>query len=266
MVSSARRLVGVETPPSRTFELAQHRPRSLGAQWIDRNQGGTQSCLGWGWGGMLTTLLLSQGAALDSPIAAMSIYSPTRAVDRDNANEHLTDVGGYPNQAARAISEWGVCLESAWPFDPSPTTDEFRSYGIDAEPNQIERLKAMRKLRVFDPRKLYTLGDELVLDMKRALSTHAVDAPKGRPVGFALNVDHDFEQNLGTTVQKMTGPTRGWHWMYAFAYDVVQSTGETIFFVENSWGRDHGDGGVVYLGEGAIKSRIRDPYTVRVAA
>lgn len=237
------RLVGSGTYPRQASLESQAPPAA--------NQRNTGRCVGYGkWGSMYTT---TRGKVNASPTG---IYRLARAIDRV-PDRHgklpaLIDEGCQPNQADRAIAEWGV---SPWD-DALDDADEISNADLNAEPSLDELRKDSALLLVGS----YAI-DENASDFE-ANVCRAIAA--GYAISFALpDTDDGFEAYQGGVLGAATGRTYGGHELFAFGYE-LSADGGIYVDGQNSWGRiDWGVGGR-FRGNRTFMRRWVDVQAMRV--
>lgn len=79
---------------------------------------------------------------------------------------------------------------------------------------------------------------------------------RGRPGGVVVEVDAAFDGAEGNVLGVQIGRSRGRHIITPWAVSCLQS-GKLVFECVNSWGKNHGDGGVVLLSEDRV---MEAPY------
>jgi hypothetical protein len=245
-VTAARHLLGVPaiTPPSATLHAA-----ALAGPGI-MDQSITEACVAFATIGAIETRMAARHAPIPhrSPLC---VYDLARAIDRvpnaDGTLPPLLDLGSMPNQAMRALSEWGVCAYDARPTD---------SGAVNAEPS-LEELSAAAAFELAGYYRIDAFGSARVGAVRQAIA-------QGYPVCFAVNVDAAFEAYDGSGV---LGPPdfrelRGGHYLYAVGYRTDVAL-RTVFEFANSWGTAWGRSG---FGEGneAFVSGWSDVYVMDV--
>lgn len=207
-----------------------------------RDQDFSSACVGFGMARGITDTLAALGTPLDGHASELSIYTPARCVDRvvnpDGTFPRLLDQGSSPYQAIASIGTWGVALEKDWPFDIGTLLQDPSL--INEEPD-LPRLVEMSKCRLEGAYRIDHEAPDFVARVRQALAgKHAV--------GFAMEVDRKYMDNMGEMVGPQVGPSLGGHWQVAEHYETSQS-GETIVDVAGSWGVSFGQDGWVRGGE-----------------
>ena len=226
------------------------------------DQGSTSSCPGHAVAGAVYTTCAAQGHQLPYVPSPKGIYTDARCIDRTPSPElgwalpPLTDEGAFPDQAVRAIAEWGVMPIQA------PTTDGRYSdcdpVTINDEPtlNDLEAESALVLTGAYGI-DIDVIGKQRVMDLRKSLSN-------GYAVCFSTYVGIEFEN---WTPSK--GPLKGVngtpnHYVYLISYRTLPD-GTTVFKFRNSWGPGwgiYGDG----LGDESFVAKMHDIYIMQVAA
>lgn len=212
--TSVRHLVGAGTFPT-SASLEAFLPSV-------KDQGSTGRCVGFGKAGAIFTT--GKGKLfLPSPTG---IYRLARAVDRepnaDGSLPALIDEGSQPNQADRAIAEWGV----------SPWDDALD--GPDISPDELNREPILVELEGDDDTKLIGsyMVDELAPDFE-AQFCRAIAG--GYAVSFAIpDCDDGFESYSGGALGGPSGRQYGGHEIFAYGYS-LSPAGELTIYGQNSW-------------------------------
>jgi hypothetical protein len=238
----AHRLIGSGTYPA-SASLARFLPSVL-------DQGQTGRCVGEAKAGAIYTS--GQGSIfLPSPTG---IYRLARAIDRipDSNGDlpALLDEGSQPNQADRAMAEWGVSE-----FDPSIDGPVISDLELNGEPALEELEKDTAKPIVGS----YAI-DETVPDFEAQI---ARTISLGYTVTFALpDTDDGFEGYTGGVLGAAYGRIYGGHELFAFEYEITAS--DFLIRGQNSWGAT--DWGVRgrFQGGRAFMQRWIDVQAMRV--
>jgi C1A family cysteine protease len=218
------------------FSMAAPAPVSLPPSANVRNlcspvedQGSLGSCTANAWVGLLEFLEFKCQVAF-SDLSRLFVYYNERVIE-GTINE---DSGAYLRDGAKALAQYGVCDEKAWPyivkkFTKKPCSKQYR----DA---------LQRKISVY--RRL-----ENITDMKACLAA-------GFPFVFGFSVYESFESEevARTGNANLPGPTEqllGGHAVMAVGYD--DATGR--FTIRNSWGSGWGEGGYFTLPYAYMESR-----------
>jgi C1A family cysteine protease len=201
----------------------------------------------WWWsacvGFTAVELLQMFYAVIGRPITQLSpwhAYRNGRAVD----NFHHEDGGAFIRSALWAMQNVGCCPDSAYPFDPTDENAPINERPPDSAENAGIKFADFRTERV-------TGGPEAVLDQLQI----------GRPVAMGVNVTSAFVfcNSADTIPAPKPGDVRqGGH---AFLLCGFDRHGERIR-AKNSWGKDYGDGGYMWLDP----DWISDPTTQDVIA
>jgi hypothetical protein len=140
--------------------------------------------------------------------------------------------GTYIHTAMSALSQYGVCLEATWPYNPSQTDDE----GHGPPPpgaNDDARSYRLDSTRTVEP--------NLVIHYKHVLAgDHAVD---GMPVTFGSLVFNSWYMSsethrTGKITLPLPGetPAGGHAWCIVGYVDNEDVPGGGYFIIRNSWG------------------------------
>lgn len=239
LVSSARYLIGLATPP----------PKGTVNQFSPpiRNQGGKSQCTGEGAMGAFITSCNAHSVKLPFPVACPAwAYKIARAVDRDNPNIPLTDDGAMPNQVVRGSQEFGIlALGECSDADAD----------VNREPTIIELEKASR-VHAIGWHSIMTHGKDLVLDIMRAISLAQIAVPA------SSDVDQPFEDYSGKGIipSAITGQNYGGHFFYFTEFQTTVS-GSILFRLRNSWSEDWGEKGTGWVDDEFIMRRLTSKFT-----
>lgn len=234
------------------------------------DQGQTGSCVGHATCGGAWTSCKQAGHPLPFIPSPDLEYKLARAIDREPGTNGgdpvaLTDEGSEPNQAMRAIQEWGVMPMGTKPHDgrnsdvdPSTVNDEPSFLALETAAN-CELIGAYR---------INSLGDARILDVCRAIAA-------GYAVCFAVFVDSTFEAwGEGWTPGKeplgapdMNDPTGGGHYIYANRYHFaggVVTPDDVVIEGPNSWSTEWGNAGYWVGGADFVRAWLGDVYVMAV--
>lgn len=238
VVTHVRHLLGAQAPPPAAASLEARVARVL-------DQGPTSACVGFA---TAQAIDIARGA-FTRGTSALGIYTIARSIDRapapDGRLPPLCDAGSQPNQAMRALTEWGAPSEGDWPSDPRT---------VNREPT-LGELEAASSGKIRGTYGL-TTPETRVDDLKRALAG-------GLPVTFAIEVDQAFEDNTGQVIGAPLGAILGAHDLCAIGYDTSPDGSTRVRFV-NSWGRTWGDRGFGW-GDELFIAGWYDVYAVAIA-
>ncbi|CAF1095756.1 unnamed protein product [Didymodactylos carnosus] len=140
----------------------------------------------------------------------------------------IKDEGVCITHALEALMEYGVCLESIWPYDIKE---------VNTKPNRRAYAHAQR----FKIKEAYYVEKDLH-DMKSCLA-------QGFPFVFSCKTFESFQNTGPTGIISLPDPSdnvassHGIHAMLAVGYDDAKQT----FIVRNSWGKHFGDHGYCYM-------------------
>jgi hypothetical protein len=235
------RLVGSGTYP---------RQASLETQCpLAKDQGQTGRCVGFGkWGAIFAS---TSGTVNLSPTG---IYRLARAVDRipDGRGNlpPLIDEGCQPNQADRALSEWG-----ASPWDDDLDGAEITDADLNGEPSLAE-LRHDSALHLVGS---YTI-DESAPDFEANICRSIA---AGYAISFAIpDCDDGFEAYAGGVLGEPLGRTYGGHELFCFGYELA-ADGQIYVDGQNSWGQSWGRHGR-FRGSRAFTRRWVDVQAMKV--
>ncbi|UJR09186.1 hypothetical protein I4U23_013434 [Adineta vaga] len=166
----------------------------------------------------------TNGSNID--VSRLFIYYNGRAKNKNAST--ITDSGCTMTNAIEALEEYGVCLESVWPYDIS---------AVNNQPDQqaYEQGKDHQITGAF----------KVNIDLNEMKSCLA----QGFPFAFGLRLYKTFNRaaNTGVVPQPDAGDQErsehGRHAMLAVGY----SDQSRAFIVRNSWGESWGDAGYCYI-------------------
>jgi hypothetical protein len=221
-------------PPMKIAEAGAPLPEPLAAVSLRAkcppvlDQSGSNSCSAHAYTSALRFLHLRDGA--DEPLSRLFCYWVTRVFIE--AQRPSDDVGCVAVNVITALENYGVCTESAWPYDRT-------------------------KLALQPPEEAF--GDATKRKLLVAMPLHTLRAIKlsiaaGFPVPLAFPIARSVidGEDGGASRTHETGcfplpsaadPAGGDHFVLAIGYD--DATGQVEF--ENSWGTGWGDAGYGYL-------------------
>jgi hypothetical protein len=237
------RLVGAGSYP-RSASLEAYVPEVM-------DQGQTGRCVGYGKAGAIYTS--GQGTIfLASPTG---IYRLARAIDRipnlDGSLPPLIDEGSMPNQADRAIGEYGVS-----PFDPAIDGPDISDEELNHEPT-LEELEQDSAVRLIGSYALDETAPDFEAQVCRTLAA-------GYAISFALpDTDDGFENYSGGVLGGPVGRVYGGHELFAFGYELT-GTNDIRVRGQNSWGKTNWGVGGRFEGNRAFMSRWVDVQAMRV--
>lgn len=147
--------------------------------------------------------------------------------ERVMENTINVDSGAYLSDGIKALTNYGVCLESSWPyiikkFAQNPTTDCYI---------QASSYKALQVKNINDT----------LIDLKTILAS-------GFPIACGIAVFKSFESNIVTKTGQVPIPSTkdqmlGGHAILLVGYDDVKQ----CFLFRNSWGTSWGIKGYGYI-------------------
>ena len=204
------------------------------------NQDRIGACSACGSVGAAQTTLKKAGVALPGIAAPLSVYTPTRAIER--AVDHpsgtlppLTDTGAYPDDALRVMQLYGMrtTVQECGEAGPSEALSEYEDAHVNDEPNLLgfEQAAAFRLLGGFD---IVTTGQQRLDDVAAALAA-------GYAVGRSVYASDDrFQRYVGGVMP--APPANVWcdHWIYTVGC-YKDAAGTMIFPSVNSWSTNWGE-------------------------
>ena len=187
--------------------------------WASRveDQSHLGSCTGQAVVGAYELMLRSRDLTLE--LSSLFVYYNARVIEGYTDE----DVGAYVRSAVKALAQWGVCLESLWPY----RIEEFNvAPSINCYEDAVHR-------KIKNYRRLLT-----VLQIKDALT-------QGLPVVAGMQVYSQFiDIDRRHTVLQMpleNEPPLGGHAVCIVGYN------DTAFLVRNSFGEDWADHGYFWM-------------------
>ena len=180
------------------------------------NQDRTGSCFGHGTAGQITTTLAAKGKPLPSPISPDFVYKITRAIDRPNPAVPLQDVGSQPNSGVRAMSLWGVAVESEVDGGRTATSPDYGTY-LDAHVNDEPKLGDME----FASKRIIAGFNAIVDDDLQKLVKFSQALASGHTIGTGVDAGGDaFQQADGMLPLGYCGNEPD-HWIHIVDYAFV---------------------------------------------
>lgn len=215
------------------------------------DQGQTGRCVGYGKSGSIFTSGKG-GIYLPSPTG---IYRLARAIDRypdvDGNLPPLIDEGSQPNQADRAIREYGVS-----PFDPAVDGPNIASEELNREPS-LEELEDDSATHLIGDYALDETAPDFEAQFCRTLAA-------GYAISFAIpDIDDGFENYSGGVLGAPVGRIYGGHELFAFGYEITPAD-EFKGKGQNSWGTVNWGVGGRFEFNRAFLARMVDVQAMRV--
>lgn len=188
-----------------------------------RDQEETSMCVAFAITGSVYCRLHAIGVPCE-PFAPQPLYGLTRMTSRPRKTDPLVDDGSYPFVAMNVGSDFGLCPEKLYPFNPKKVNEE-----ID-----LQTVITGSQFRVSSFRRIAARGAARVEICKRAIVA-------GHPVPLGMMVGDDFQAYTSSKdpVGVETGPECGGHMTFLCGYE---DDGE-VFIGCNSWSRSWGDHG-----------------------
>lgn len=212
-----------------------------------RDQQQTSSCVGQSWSSAIDTRLRKMGFLDAGEPASLGVYTPARALERSNANSPLLDEGSFPRNAAKAVQQYGVPTEQAWPFSEKDVNTEI----------PWDVMQQMSQFRLVAWHRIDSQGLERCADVANAIK-------QGYPVCFATEVDQAFEDYMGKGLIQPAHASLGGHAMCLVGYRMNGVKFE--FRGQNSWGTSWGDRGFYWASQDfVIDPRAGDFYIIQVS-
>lgn len=145
-------------------------------------------------------------------LSSLFVYGLARTL-----NNALDQDEGTPIRSCfQVLSDFGICLESDWPYEESK---------VFVSPSLISQRKATaHKIRGYY--RIKTEGDDRIPDVVATLRTH-------HPVVFGTLINDPFRSNTGSEIiDRPSGTTIGGHAMIVVGYV------GGLFIIKNSWGKN----------------------------
>lgn len=193
----------------------------------DSSQRSLPSCVGNSTADSIEILSAIQGYP-KVELSRMFVWTLARNLMAEKGYKENT--GTYIRLAFQVLHDFGICLESYWPYDESKW---------DRLPSLMAMSKATgRKIQGYY--RIDTSQGSIVEQMLAALRAE-------HPVVFGTLIDIPWDRYNGKTTLQKPGersPILGGHAMVCVGYDSKKG-----FIVKNSWGPNWGDQGYCYLSE-----------------
>lgn len=205
--------------------------------WMNavRNQGARGTCVAYTVTAMREyAYRRATGRAID--LSEQHLYFETKQIDGRPA-----DCGTFQSKAAVALANRGQCLETIWPYNPTPPCNNHGVLPANARTNAlVHRLS------------LAALGARDVGSIKAAVAA-------GRPVGISIPVYNSWYRSANTqrtgqlNMRIGTEPSVGGHAICVVGYqDHVGTPGGGFFIIRNSWSTNWGSLSPYGAGYGTI--------------
>jgi C1A family cysteine protease len=153
-------------------------------------------------------------------LSRLFVYGMARTLDGSLG----TDGGTYLRSCFDAISRFGICEETDWPYDEAQ---------VFVSPSLLAQRKA-RGRRIHGAYRIDSEGDARLDDIRAALR-------RKQPVVFGTMLATSFDSYRGGTLPRPVGPMDGGHAMM-----IVGCVGDR-FLVKNSWGTSWGERGFAWF-------------------
>lgn len=239
------RLPGLAVTIPRAWDLSKKAP----SIW---NQLQTSSCVGQATARAISMFFRLIGDPLEDEPSGQGIYTNARAIDRprqaDGGFAPLTDDGSMPIQAMRCLTEYGVPLVKAWPFDANT---------INEEPNVVQEASASI-IKLDGYYRIYRQP----ANPKAFVEAICQAIASSYPVCGAIQADQAFEDYDGHRTLGAAGASLGGHYLCFNQYDTTTG-GQRILFGDNSWGTSWGTRGRFH-GDEKFIAGINDVVIMRL--
>lgn len=220
----------------------------------------TGSCVGQATAKGVYIALRASGIDVPELFAPLSSYTPARAIDRspDCSGQlpPLRDEGAEPNQAMRALTEWGLGYMHTW-MDVETGTPEYDAAllrQVNMEP-AFDQIQGSALCKLVGQYKIYSTGQARVLDVRKAIDS-------GCPVVLACTAGCDeFGGYTGGVLSAPKSP-RTDHYVVIDGYTTLED-GTTVFEGQNSWGPGWGESGCFRADEAWLQTAT-DLYALSV--
>ncbi|CAF3373550.1 unnamed protein product [Rotaria socialis] len=191
--------------------------------------------------------LLKKKNGQDIDVSRLFIYYNARASNDESGD--MTDSGCSMTEAIQALEQYGVCLESIWPYDIA---------NVNVRPSQ-EAYQRADEFKITEALKVE-------IDINQMKSCLA----QGFPFAFGLKLFASFDKAAKSGVVPMPDgneqnrESHGSHALLAVGY----SDQSNSFIVRNSWGKYWGDNGYCYIPYAYMTNQnlCFDAWTVRQLA
>ena len=198
------------------------------------NQGELGECTACGTVGSIQTTLAAAGHRVSPPLAPLSLYRPTRMLER--ANEWtggplppLTDSGANPADAYSALQLYGcrTTMDECGEAGPSDALTAYEESHVN-DPIAAEELIKDSSFKTLGQFVITSTGQQRLDDVAAAISSKYA-------VGVAVYAADDRFQSYTTGI--MAGPPDGSepdHWVYATKF-YPDASGHRVYGLPNSW-------------------------------
>jgi hypothetical protein len=215
-----------------------------------QNQGGLGECVGRAVGSALYTLLGSKGRPPRAAFSARACYNLARAVDRaalcpkNSPLPPLEDGGCSPNQAARAITKYGL-----------PDILDIDGGILDAQPALVCTELTLDEYLACDNRRVDGLSWTTIPDDAPDQIDQLVTAlASGYPACVTVDAGQsEYQTYDGTEPLDCTG--RNWDHENYLTFYKHDAAGALLFLLRNSWGTSGwGDMGMAWVTERFVRA------------
>jgi len=204
------------------------------------NQGRVGSCTANAVAGLLEFQMMKQGMEEVFTPSRLFIYYNTRLRDSLPVSH---DTGSSIRNAFKSIATEGLCPETDWPYDDTPTVGQNGPFPAGARAG-MQPSKSCYDNAEQHKNLAYRRVDQTLADMKGCLSF-------GYPFAFGFTVYESFYSEAvargadrGMVSMPRSGERAlGGHAVLAVGFDDEDQR----FIVRNSWGEEWGDAGYFYL-------------------
>ena len=206
------------------------------------DQGAIGECTACGTIGSVQTTLAAAGRPISPPLAPLSLYRPTRMLERANVWSGgplppLTDSGADPSSAYTALQLYGcrTTVDECGEADPSNALTAYEEAHVN-DPIVAEELIRDEKFKTSGQYAITSTGSQRLSDVAQAVASRFA-------VGVSVYAADDRFQ--GYTGGIMAGPPAGTvpdHWVYVTKF-YTDASSHRVYGLPNSWGTLWGLGG-----------------------
>lgn len=217
--------------PSSSYDLMGH--------CTIRDQEETSACVGFATTGAVHCRLKSLGYDTEvfSPLTA---YSVGRQLEGVYKGKLLPDDGSYPFLVMQGLRRFGLCPESAWPFDVDHSARVHQEVPFDV-------FQRASQFRLSGFARIDATGSSRVRACMQALAA-------GHPVPLGMMVGDEFvDYRPGRSPVGIESQRLGGHMTFLCGYE---DDGD-VFIGCNSWGKSWGEGGFYRI----HRSKLEDDST-----